>query len=156
MITKRRLLLLAAVALFAVWAAPACGPLKKRQALKDCNFRLADVEVKDVTLSDANFVVKLEVYNPNDVEVIVDRFSYKLWSDKTALAEGWHRRQEKVAAGETKVLALTAKTPLKNLGRGVLSQLRGKGGVTYTLQGTVYLDTFLGELEIPITVRKKY
>ena len=133
-----------------------CGSVAKRKALKDCKFDLADVEVKSVSLSDVDLLVELSVYNPNDVEVIVDRFSYKLWSDKNAIAEGWHRRQEKVASGQTKVIAFTVKTPLKNLGKGVLNQIRNEGNVTYTLQATVYLDTFFGELEIPVTVRKKY
>jgi LEA14-like dessication related protein len=133
-----------------------CGTVAKRKALKDCEFDLADVEVKSVSLADVDLLLELSVYNPNDVEVIVDRFSYKLWSDKNAIAEGWHRRQEKVAPGETRVIAFTVKTPLKNLGKGVLNQVRNKGNVTYTLQATVYLDTFFGELEIPVTVRKKY
>lgn len=133
-----------------------CGTVAKRKALKDCEFDLVGVEVKGVSLSDVDLSVELSVYNPNDTEVIVDRFSYKLWSDKNPLAEGWHRRQEKVAPGEDKVIALTVKTPLKNLGKGVLNQLRNKGGVTYTLQATVYLNTFFGELQIPVTVRKKY
>ena len=133
-----------------------CGTVAKRKALKDCEFDLVGVEVKGVSLSDVDLLVELSVYNPDDTEVIVDRFSYKLWSDKNPLAEGWHRRQEKVAPGEDKVIALTVKTPLKNLGKGVLNQLRNKGGVTYTLQATVYLNTFFGELQIPVTVRKKY
>jgi LEA14-like dessication related protein len=133
-----------------------CGSVAKRKALKDCEFDLADVEVKSVSLSDVDLLVELSVYNPNDVEVIVDRLSYKLWSDKNAVAEGWHRRQEKVPPGEAGVIAFTVKTPLKNLGKGVLNQIRNEGNVTYTLQATVYLDTFFGELEIPVTVRKKY
>ena len=144
----------AAVAL--ALAVAGCGTVAKRKALKDCEFDLADVEVKDVSLSDVSMLVELSVYNPNDTEVIVDRFSYKLWSDKNMLAEGWHRRQEKVAPGEDKVIALTVKTPLKNLGKGMLNQLLNKGGVTYTLQATVYLNTFFGELQVPVTVRKKY
>jgi len=145
---------LAAVAL--TLALGGCGSVAKRKALKDCEFDLADVEVKSVSLSDVDLLLELSVYNPNDVEVIVDRFSYKLWSDKNAIAEGWHRRQEKVASGQTEVIAFTVKTPLKNLGKGVLNQIRNEGNVTYTLQATVYLDTFFGELEIPVTVRKKY
>lgn len=145
---------LAAVAL--ALALGGCGSVAKRKALKDCKFDLADVEVKSVSLSDVDLLVELSVYNPNDVEVIVDRFSYKLWSDKNAIAEGWHRRQEKVPPGEARVIAFTVKTPLKNLGKGVLNQIRNEGNVTYTLQATVYLDTFFGELEIPVTVRKKY
>jgi LEA14-like dessication related protein len=133
-----------------------CGTVAKRKALKDCEFDLADVEVKSVSLSDVDLLVELSVYNPNDVEVIVDRFSYKLWSDKNAIADGWHRRQEKVASGETRVIAFTVKAPFKNLGKGVLNQIRNEGNVTYTLQATVYLDTFFGELEIPVTVRKKH
>lgn len=133
-----------------------CGTIAKRKALKDCEFDLVDVEVKSVSLSDVDLLVELSVYNPNDVEVIVDRFSYKLWSDKNPVAEGWHRRQQKVPPGESQVIAFTVKTPLKNLGKGVLNQIRNRGDVTYTLQTTVYLDTFFGELEIPVTVRKKY
>lgn len=146
----------AALAGVLVLALGGCGTVAKRKALKDCEFDLVDVEVTDVSLSDVSLLLELSVYNPNDTEVIVDRFSYKLWSDKNPLAEGWHRRQEKVGPGEEKVIALTLKTPLKNLGKGVLNQLRNRGGVTYTLQATVYLDTFFGELEIPVTVRKKY
>ncbi len=149
-----RLGLAAAVA--AALAVAGCGTVAKRKALKDCEFDLVDVEVKGVSLSDVDLVVELGVYNPNDVEVIVDRFSYKLWSDKNPVAEGWHRRQEKIPPGENRVIAFTLKTPLKNLGRGVLNQLRNRGDVTYTLQATVYVNTFFGELEIPVTVRKKY
>ncbi|UCH77965.1 MAG: LEA type 2 family protein [Candidatus Coatesbacteria bacterium] len=144
-----------AVAAVAV-AVGGCGMVAKRKALKDCKFDLADVEVTRVTLSDVDLLVELSVYNPNDTEVIVDRFSYKLWSDKNPIAEGWHRKQEKVPPYEERVLAVTMKTPLKNLGKGALNQLRNRGGVTYTLQATVYLETFLGELEVPVTVRKKY
>lgn len=149
-------MLWAALAAAVALALGGCGTISKRKALKDCEFDLADVAVKDVSLSDVNLLVKLSVYNPNDTEVIVDRFSYKLWSDKNPIAEGWHRQQEKVGPGEEKVIAVTMKTPLKNLGKGVLNQLRNKGNVTYTLQATVYLKTFFGELEIPVTVRKKY
>jgi LEA14-like dessication related protein len=145
---------LAAVAL--ALALGGCGSIAKRKALKDCEFDLADVEVKGISLSDVDLLVELSVYNPNDTEVIVDRFSYKLWSDKNPIAEGWHRQQEKVPSGETRVIAFTVKTPLKNLGKGVLNQIRNEGNVTYTLQATVYLDTFFGELEVPVTVRKKY
>jgi LEA14-like dessication related protein len=152
----RKRVLYAALTLCVALALGACGTISKRKALKDCEFHLADVEVKDVSLSDVNLLVELSVYNPNDTEVIVDRLSYKLWSDKNPVAQGWHRRQEKVAPGEEKVVAITVKTPLKNLGKGVLNQLRNQGDVTYTLQATVYLNTFFGELEIPVTVRKKY
>lgn len=144
----------AAVALALAFAG--CGTVAKRKALKDCEFDLVDVEVKGVSLSDVDLLLELSVYNPNDVEVIVDRFSYKLWSDKNAIAEGWHRRREKVPPGETRVIALTMKTPLKNLGKGVLNQIMNRGGVTYTLQATVFLDTFFGELKVPVTVSKKY
>jgi LEA14-like dessication related protein len=133
-----------------------CGLVAKRKALKDCEFDLVDVEVRGISLSDVDLSLELSVYNPNDVEVIVDRFSYKLLGDKNQLAEGWHRRPEKIAPGETEVIAFTMEAPLKNLGKGVLSQLRNRGGVTYTLKATVYVETFFGELEIPVTVRKKY
>jgi LEA14-like dessication related protein len=146
----------AATAALLALALGGCGSVAKRKALKDCAFDLVDVEVTDVSLADLSLRLELSVYNPNDTEVIVDRFSYKLWSDKNPLAEGWHRRREKVGPGEEKVIALTLKTPLKNLGKGVLNQLRNQGNVTYTLQATVFLDTFFGELEIPVTVRKEY
>ena len=144
------------LACFAALAPTACKMVDKRKALKDCKFDLEDVEVKGISLTEADLLVKLSVQNPNDLEVIVDRFYYKLWSDKNLLAEGWHNEQQKVPPGKTAVVPLTVKTPLKNLGKGALNQLRNRGGVTYTLQAAVYLKTFLGDVEIPVTVRKKY
>jgi hypothetical protein len=79
-----------------------------------------------------------------------------LWSDKNPIADGWHNEKDTIGPGEEKVLRVTMNTPLKNLGKGVLNQLRNRGGVTYTLQATVYLKTFIGDIQVPISVQKKY
>lgn len=149
-------LFLASAACASLFLTSSCKFVDQRKAVKDCKFELKDVEVRDISLTDADLLVTLAVTNPNDLEVVVDRFSYKLWSDKHLIAEGWHRTTDKIPAGETRDLALTMHAPLKGLGKGVLDQLRNRAGVTYTLQATVYLKTVVGELEIPITVKKKY
>ncbi len=153
---RRRLYRAAAVVAAACCAFTACGPVAKRKALKDCKFDLRDVEVQDISLTDVTLKADVAVLNPNATEVIVDRFSYKLWSDKNLLADGWHNEKDTIAPGQEKVLSVSMNSPLKNLGKGVLNQLRNRGGVTYTLQATVYLKTFIGDLEVPVTVRKKY
>jgi len=137
-------------------ATAACKPIAQRQALKDCKFKLTDVDVKGLSLTNVILLAKVEVYNPNDLDVIVDRFDYELFSDKVLLAAGTHAQQEKIAKGATDVVEITVNSPLKNLGKGILNQITNRNNVTYTLRGTVYVKTFVGDLKIPVTLQKKY
>lgn len=137
-------------------AAAGCRFVESRTSLRDCKFDLADVVVKDITLTHAELAIKVKVENPNDVEVIVDRFEYRLFSNKDLLGEGEHLHEERVPPGASREVTITMTTPLKNLGRGVLTQLRDRGNVTYTLVGTAHLNTFLGEIKVPVELRKKY
>lgn len=140
----------------ALWAALACKTIDSRKALKDCKYDLLSVDVKDFSLSEAKLVANISVTNPNDIEVIFDRFNYELWCDKNLIATGWHTQQEKINAGGAKVLSLPVNVPLKNLGKGLLTQIRNPKNTVYTLKGTVYIKTFIGELSVPVKMTKTY
>lgn len=133
-----------------------CKMIEQREAIKDCRFDLEKVEVKDVTLKDISLIAYVGIENPNDDQVILDRIDFSLYSDKTKLADGSHKKQLKIQSGTREVTPITVKTPLKNLGAGLLNAVTKSGDVTYTMTGTVYVDTWIGTIEYPLKISKKY
>ena len=45
----------------------------KREALKSCEVKLADVHVKSIGLASATLEVSLSIYNPNSITATLDR-----------------------------------------------------------------------------------
>jgi LEA14-like dessication related protein len=133
-----------------------CKMIEQRKAIKECKFDLEKVEVKDVTLKDVSLIAYVGIENPNDDQVILDRIDFTLYSDKTKLADGSHRKQLKIQPGTREVTPVTVKAPLKNLGAGLLAAVTKSGDVTYTMTGTVYIDTWIGTIEYPLKISKKY
>jgi LEA14-like dessication related protein len=146
------------IAAFAVLFIGACGckMIEQRKAIEDCKFDLEKVEVKDVTFKDVTLAVFVGIENPNDDQVILDRIDFTLYSDKTKLADGRHEKQLKIQPGTREVTPISVKSPLKNLGAGLLSAMTKSGDVTYTMTGTVYIDTWIGTIEYPLKISKKY
>jgi LEA14-like dessication related protein len=133
-----------------------CKMIEQRKAIKDCKFDLEKVEVRDVTLKDITLLAYVGIENPNDDQVILDRIDFTLYSDKTKLADGTHEKQLKIQPGTREVTPVNVRSPLKNLGAGLLSAVTKSGDVTYTMTGTVYVDTWIGTIEYPLKISKKY
>jgi LEA14-like dessication related protein len=133
-----------------------CKMIEQRKAIKDCKFDLENVEVKDISLTDITLTAYVGIENPNDDQVILDRIDFTLYSDKTKLADGSHKKQVKIQPGTRKVTPVAVKAPLKNLGAGLLGAVTKSGDVTYTMTGTVYIDTWIGTIEYPLKISKKY
>lgn len=132
----------------------ACKTVERRENLQNCEFDLESVEIMDVTLTKVNMIAKIKIYNPNDDKVILDRLDYKIYSEKTLLAEGSHRKQVDIESGTSKVIALSVNSELKSLGTGVLNAITGGGKTLYTVKGTAYLDTALGTFDFPFKTQK--
>ena len=132
-----------------------CKTVERRKNLEHCDFDLETVEIKDVTLTDVKMIAKVKIYNPNDDKVILDRMDYKIFSDKTLLAEGNHREKVEIASGASRTVSLSINSKLKNLGTGILNAITGGGETLYTLKGTAHIDSVIGTLDFPFETQKK-
>jgi len=133
----------------------ACKTVDRRKNLENCDFDLDSVEIIDVTLTKDNKVAKVKIYNPNDDKVILDRLDYKIYSEKTLLAEGSHRNKVEIESGTSEIVALSVNSELKSLGSGILNAITGGGETLYTIKGTAYLDSIIGTFDFPFMTQKK-
>lgn len=132
-----------------------CGYVKERTDLKNCQFALADVKVSNITLKNIALDFKLDVKNPNTGKVVIERFDFKAYADKTMLAEGRSAQKKELAAGESINVVVSTNMDFKNLRSGMKELIIKGKGVEYTLMGTVYLSTFVGEIPYDFKVSKK-
>jgi LEA14-like dessication related protein len=132
-----------------------CGYVKERTDVKNCQFGLADVKVANISLKNIALDFKLDVKNPNTGKVVIERFDFKAYADKTMLAEGRSAQKKELAAGESTNVIISTETDFKNLRSGMKELILKGKGVEYTLMGTVYLSTFLGEIPYDFKINKK-
>ena len=132
-----------------------CKTVERRKNLQNCDFDLETVEIMDVTLTNVKMLAKVKIYNPIDDNVILDRMDYKIYSEKTLLAEGSHREKVEIASGASRTVSLSINSELKSLGSGILNAITGGGETLYTFKGTAYLDTVVGTFDFPFETQKK-
>ncbi len=131
-----------------------CNIREPRENLQKCEFEFRGLEVAEVGLTKLDLRVFVGIMNPNASAVILDRLDFKLYtggSDRQ-IAEGEHKENVRIPAGEERTVTLDVRTSPSQVGGGLLSALIRGGNVDYKLDGTVYLDTFLGEIAYPITL----
>ncbi|MCP4228773.1 MAG: LEA type 2 family protein [bacterium] len=151
---KRRIVI-SAITIAILTLSFGCKTVERRKNLEKCDFDLESVEIMDVTLTKVNMVAKVKIYNPNDDKVILDRMDYKIYSEKTLLAEGSHRKKVEIASGASRTVSLSINSELKSLGTGILNAITGGGETLYTIMGTAYIDSVIGTLDFPFETQKK-
>ena len=123
----------------------------KREALKSCEVKLADVHVKSIGLASATLEVSLSIYNPNSITATLDRVTYSLYANGIYLGDGTLSRTD-IPPGST----ITVSAPFTLSYSGALSVLWSRfttgGEVTWRVKGTAYFDTPLGSLTIPFDI----
>lgn len=135
-----------------VMTAASCGIREKRENLKNCEFELENLEVANFGFSQVDLLVHVGVQNPNPSEVVVDRLEFELFTGENKVADGKHSENLTVPAGEKRVIKIEVATTPSQLGNTLLKALMSGGGVDYRVEGTVYLDTILGEIPYPVSI----
>lgn len=88
-----------------------------------------------------NFVVRLNVQNPNDRELPIKAIEYQLFLQGDSFAEGTNSRAFTIPANDETEFDMTVRTNfVSSLGR-LLTRLNGKTRVEYVFEGKVRLDS---------------
>ena len=123
----------------------------KREALKNCEFRLADVRIKSVGLTSAELNIILEIYNPNDITVTLDRADFSVYGNDNYLGDGEITKKINIPPYNKKRVSVPFTLDYFGAARVIWSALR-EGKVVWKITGIAYIDTPLGTMEIPFTV----
>jgi len=127
-------LLLCAVALFL----SACSAL--RPDLQVPRLSLVSVAMTSADIFNQQFVVKVNVENPNDRELPITGIDYKLFLEGDSFAEGVSKKPFTVPAQGDIDFDLTVRTNFVSGAGRLLSRLNGREQVNYVVEGKVLTD----------------
>jgi len=104
--------------------------------------RLAIISIASTSADMFNqqFVVRLNVENPNDIELPVKAIDYRLFLEGDSFAEGMWKHSFKVPAkGETEVDMTVTTNFVSGYGR-LVSRLSGRDKVNFVFEGTLMTE----------------
>jgi LEA14-like dessication related protein len=125
---------LCAVALFL----SGCAAL--RPDLQVPRLSLVSVAMTSADIFNQQFVVKVNVENPNDRELPITGIDYKLFLEGDSFAEGVSKKPFTVPAQGDIDFDLTVRTNFVSGAGRLLSRLNGRDQVNYVVEGKVLTD----------------
>ena len=132
-----------------------CPSVAKRLALKDCQFSVVKVGLRSVRGLNVNLDVTLGVYNPNEEEVIVDRFDYTLLINRQRVAEGAMTRDVVIPVAQSRELPLSVRINVVDAARvGLALSRRGERGLR--VRGTYYVRVPWGRHPYPLSFEHRF
>lgn len=127
------------LALAAVFSLAACSSIVPK--LETPRLKVINVSMTSGDVFSQNFLVNLNVQNPNDRELPIKGLDYKLFLQGDSFAEGVSTAPFVVPAKGEKNFDLTVRTNfVSSLGR-LLTRLNGKKTVEYVIEGKVLLSS---------------
>ena len=132
-VVARCLLILAVLA-----GATSCSAF--RPDLKAPRLALVSVAMSSADIFNQQFLVRINVENPNDRELPIKGLDYKLFLEGDGFAEGKMNKPFTVPANGETDFDMTVKTNfVSGVGR-LLSRLNGRTQVNYTVEGELLTD----------------
>lgn len=134
-----------------------CTMVEKRKAIKNCDFDIHGVHFEDIRVLSVTVLLDLDVYNPNAIEVVIDKLDYQLFVEDHCVIEGSNVDKKVIPPQEKKRMDIRAEVnyvgSYKTV-RRLIEVVKNKGEkVHYQLKGRVYLTTPFGD--IPFDVESK-
>ncbi|MFT5431522.1 MAG: LEA14-like dessication related protein [Myxococcota bacterium] len=129
--------------------------IQNRIALKDCQFNVRNVAVQSLTPLELRLVVTLGIYNPNRIEVIVDRFDYVVLINNKRVVDGESTQDLRIGQNQTGDLPITVRANVVDATRIIIDMQRTKRRVV-TVRGTYYIKVPWGEYPFPVEVSHSF
>lgn len=127
--------------------------VQNRKGIEECEFELKSAKLGKLTLTGVRLKLGINIHNPNNHKVVVDRFDYEIFANNKFIAKGSNRDKFTVQPGSDYMFKTKVFLGYNNLGDFV-KQLVKSNKVKYKVKGTVYLDTPLGTIKYPIEITK--
>lgn len=121
----------------------------QRQAIQQAQFNLKAVTLTGLDLAGANFDVVLELHNPSDTAIVLDRLDYTLFVNEARLVGGYTQAQLTVPPKDVRPIRFNTHVRYADVG----TQLRGiltAGVRSYRLDGIGHFDTPFGTVDYPV------
>lgn len=128
-----------------------CAMQQERENLKNCEFNIDSAEVVSMSFPQVELKLNMSVENPNPDRVVIDKLDFTAFVSDKKLADGKTGLTTIIPPGETKIVPLTVKGSILEIGTGLLSSVQA-GKAAYRVEGTAYVETWLGTIPVPFSV----
>jgi LEA14-like dessication related protein len=133
------------------WASQAVA---QRKAIEQARFSLRNVQLLGLDLVGANLLVTIQLENPTDIEMVLDRLDYTLYVNGLKAFDGDVAQKLQVPPGQARPLPINVTLAYADIG----SQIRGlvaAGQVkTWGVKGAAHFDTPVGTIDYPIQLER--
>lgn len=149
MIRALMLLLVLALATPSVAGCSLYQAYVQRQAIQQAQFSFKSATLMGVDLSGANLMITLELANPTDVPIVLDRLDYTLYVNDQRAVSGYTTEQVRVPPRDVRPLSFATHLRYADVGHQLRTILQ-RGVVSYRLAGVGHFDTPVGTIDYPI------
>lgn len=149
--------ILASILLLGTPALPGCSVYQaymQRSAIRNAEFSIRNVQFLGLDLLGANILLTLQLENPTDTPIEMDRMQYTLFVNDARAFQGEVAQKILVPPRQGRPLPIRINLVYRDLGtqmRQLLLQQRIK---SWRLEGTAFFDTPVGTLEYPIRLER--
>ena len=134
----------------------ACTTVQEMQQTANCQYDLAGVEVTEYSLDNLSADIALAITNKSKTtNARMKRFTGKVYLNNTPLSD--------ISLGEfliepktTQIEKVSINVPFAKVGKNIVGLvLANSKTMQYKVVGTIYFETPVGELPIPVTFARK-
>ncbi|MBM4331355.1 MAG: LEA type 2 family protein [Deltaproteobacteria bacterium] len=118
--------------------------------LEKPTFTLKEIEVRNISLKEINFLFGIEVQNPNNFDLKLRALEYTVYFYDQEVGKGRLQKEIKIANSSSVLVQIPLQTDLKSLGNPLGFLLAGKD-LRYKIEGAAIIKTSLGSATIPFS-----
>lgn len=115
-------------------------PLEKRGTvplIKLPEIAVSSLEVDDISFSEANLILNLDVENPNGFGLLMNAFAYDLNVNGNNWVEGKSQKAVKITENDSNRIAIPISLDIEQIGTSALQLLNNSSGLNYKLSGRI-------------------
>ena len=124
----------------------------QREAIRQAQFHLRSVSLDGVDLTGANITITLDLENPTDTEIALDRIDYVLFVNDLRAISGSTPQGLHVPVHDSRPLPIHATLRFRDVSAEVRNLLARGARFTYRFEGMGHFDTPFGAIDYPIQV----
>ncbi|MEW6025833.1 MAG: LEA type 2 family protein [Planctomycetota bacterium] len=136
------------VFLVLVFLTACSSAIEKRQAIKNCDFTISTIRLESLGLTSLTLRLDVDVYNPNEINLIIDKLEVDIWINDRYVGRSINRLQRTINPGESKNVPLHLHLKYAGAYKTFKDYQDGKK-LTYKFKGKIYFNTVICNVEFP-------
>lgn len=126
----------------------------QRKAIEQAKFSLRNVQLLGIDLVGANLLVTIQLENPSDTDMVLDRIDYTLFVNGLKAFEGDVKDKLTVPPGQSRPLPIRVTLAYADIGTQIRGLLATGQVKSWGLKGAAHFDTPIGTIDYPIDLQR--